>query len=544
MVKEIYHYLRGVYVDYAIRKGHFGSEELIYAKDPEDSRYIQNLQNSQLICPECREPVIFINTLKRIYFRHTPNNPNTHDCPNYSDSKYAEQYQQQQELRKSGQRSKRIYISKSGETFGLFLGFPPLDEEVVVAAKNEHLVIQIINPNHAELKENKLLINQVIPRETTFIRLMWIYDNYSLKYSECSVSDDIINIWDEDLAGLPESGALFAYRKDYARGISDYGEITTDKYYYFATATEIPDSYNDFLEYEFAGKLEGRTIGYESKWMIYRVQFTKVTENAHEFANLMRVELIEWHPPLIPIWPPHVQFGNRQVYSRPTTVVSLAQRSDESDYYQETDTQSCLPIPKYRINAGWLLSSSVKGSMHITSSSGQYESHLTCEYTEEISQYFAPEITLEYEKKTLENGDLFLLKEKPYLSFKSDSKCNIYHYSERQLKNIHWNKMSILEFFDLSKGDRICVRHGMDIVYQVAIPKHISKVINASVNNDEEIHKKLVLLGGTFIPTPVNTKYILSNLGNYPKVSGYLRQALQYGKIPQHAYDNLISEFT
>lgn len=532
-------------MDYAIRKMHSGSEELVYAKElAKNALNIRYLQNQKYICPACNEPVIFIGGPERIYFRHTRNNPKTLNCPNYySDSKFAEQYQQQQESRKYNRRSKRIYISKNGETFGLFLGFPPLDERTVVAARKENLVIQIINQNDAELKENKILINQVIPGKTTFIRLMWIYTNYSLKYSECSVSNDIIKIWDEDISGLPEGGALFAYSKDYARGMSEYGEIFTDKYYYFATATEIPDSYNDFLEYEFAGKLEGRTFGYESKWMIYRVQFTKVTKSACEFANSMGVELIEWHPPLIPLWPPHVQFGNRQIYCKPTTVLSFAQKSDESVYYQENDTQSHIFIPKDSNKAGWLLYYYVKGQMRIISSYGGYEADLTCECPKELSQYLPPEITLEYEKKPLENGDIFLLKEKSYLSFKSDSKCNIYHYSDRQLKSIHWNEMSILEFFDLSKGDRICVIHGMDVVYQVGIPKQIPKGISAPVNNDEEIHKKLVLLGGTFIPTPVKTKYILSNLGNHPKISSYLRQALQYGKIPQHAYDYLISEF-
>ncbi|UUX91219.1 hypothetical protein [Methanoplanus endosymbiosus] len=529
-------------MDFALKKCTSGFEELVYAKEFVNYVDEHSIRNYRLICPVCKEEVIFIGGPDRIYFRHSPNNPNTHDCPNYSDSKYAEQYRQQQESRKFGLSSKWIYISKGGGTFGLFLGFPPLDEETVVAARKENLVIQIINPNDAEIKENKILINQVIPRETTFIRLMWIYDKYSLKYSECSVSNDIIKIWDEDLLGLPESGALFAYSKDYARSISDYGVITPDKYYYFATATEIPDSYNDFLDYEFVGKLEGRTIGYESKWMIYRVQFTKVTENAHEFADLMRVKLIEWHPPLIPLWPPHVQFGDRQIYSMPTKVLNLAAKSDESIYFQETDTQTPRSIPKVQINDGWLLSLSVKSPIRITSSFGEYESHLTCECPEEIFQYFPPEITLEYEKKPLENGELFLLKEKPYLSFKSDIKCNIYHYSERQLKNIHWNEMSILEFFGLSKGDWICVLHGMDVVYQVGIPKQIPKQISGSVNNEDDLYNILVLLGGTFIATPVKIKYILSDLGKYPKVSSYLRQTLKSGKIPKHAYDYLISE--
>jgi len=530
-------------VEFAKRKSYFESEELVCAKDLANHPYMRHLQKSKFICPQCKEPVGFINGGERIYFRHLPNNPKTRSCPNYySDSRYAEQYQKQQEERKSSRCSKRIYILKSGETFGLFLGFPPLEEETVLAARNENLVVQIINPNNAELKENKLLMDKVIPGEITYIWLNWIYEYYFLKYSECSVSHDIIKIWEEDLSGLPEEGALFRYSKNYARGISDNGEITTDKYYYFATATEISDSTKDFLEYESVGKLEGKSIGYESKWMIYRVQFTKVTEKALKFADYLRVKLIEWHPPLIPLWPPHVQSGNRQIYSKPTKVLSLAQKTDPAVYYQETEKQSRIVISKTQIKAGWLLYHSVKGSTHIKSSNGEYEAYLTCECSDGISQYSPPEIVLEYDKKTLENGDFFLLKDKPDLSFKSDSKCNIYHYSERQLKNVHWNEQVILAFLDLSKGDKICVRHGMDAVYQVSIPKRIPREVKTSVKNDEDIYQKLILLGGTFISTPVKIKYILSHLRQYPKVSSYLSQALQSGKIPQQAYNHLISE--
>jgi len=530
-------------VEYAIRKTYFGPEELVYAIDLANDPHVHQHLNSKFICPECKEPVRFINGEERTYFRHLPNNPKTQNCPNYySDNNYAAQYLSQQERYKSRRQSKRLYILKRGESFGLFLGFPPLEEETVVAARNENLVVQINNPNNAELKENRLFLNQVTPGEITYVWLKWIYDYYSFKYSECSVNDDIEEIWEKDQSGLPEKGALFRYSNNYARCISDNGEVTTDKYYYFATASKLSEITKDFLEYEFVGKLEGRSFGYESKWKIYRVQFTKATENALEFADNLGVNLIEWHPPLIPLWPPHVQLGDRQIYSKSTKVLTLAQKTDTSSYHQEIEGQYHRSIPKTRIKTGWLLYHSAEGSMCIKSSDGGYEAHLTCGFSDKISHYLPPEITLEYDKKPLENGDCFPLKDKANLSLKSDSKCNIYHYSEKQLKSVYWSEQAILTLLNLSEGDRICVRHGMDVVYRVSVQKCIQTVVRNSIQSDEKMYQELALTGGIFISTPVKVKYILNRLGKCPKVSGYLRNALKSGKIPQKAYCHLISE--
>ncbi|QYZ79267.1 hypothetical protein E2N92_07365 [Methanofollis formosanus] len=526
-------------MDYAIWKRHSGSEELVYAKVFANNPYLPN--NEFLFCPACGEPVILANGEERTYFRHCPNNPKNYSCPNYLDSVYAVQYQRQQEERKSRRHSKRIYILKRGETFGLFLGFPKLEEKTVLVARNEKLIVRIINPNNAELKENRILFNQVIPGETTYIQLKWIYDYYSLEYYESSVSQEIIKSWGEEQSGLPEEGALFRYSKNYARCISGNGEITTDKYYYFATAFGISDNTGDFLEYEYVGKLCGKTIGYESKWMVYRVQFTKFTKEALEFADSLGVTLVEWHPPLIPLWPPHVQVGNSQIYSKPTNILNLAQT--DTSYYQETEGQSRRLIQKIPNNVGWLLCHPVRAPTHIKSSDRSYEASLTCEYPEDISQYIHPEITLEYAKKPLENGDSFSLKDKANLFFKSDCRCDIYHYSEKQLKSVYWNEQAILGFRNLSEGDKICVRHGLDTVHQVSIPKRIQKTVRFSAKKDEETYQELILMGGTFISTPVKVKYILSHLGKYPKVSNYLIQTLRSGKIPQKAYEHLISEF-
>lgn len=427
-----------------------------------------------------------------------------------------------------------------GKNFGFFLGFPPLKEKIVTAARTENIVVKIINPNNAELKENKILINQVIPGETTYLQLKWIYDYYSLEYSESSASQELIKIWGKDQWGLPEEGALFRYSKNYARCIPENGEITTDKYYYFATACGIPKDSKEFLEYEQLGELDGQTYGFESKWMVYRVQFTKVTEEALIFADALGVKLVEWSPPLIPLWPPHVQIGNKQHYSKPTKVLSLAQTN--TDYYQEIGQQSRELIQKIP-KAGRVLYHSIQGPTHIKSFDGAYEAHLTCEYPDNISQYIHPEIILEYAKKPLGNGDSFLLKEKANLSFKSDCKCDIYHYSETQLKNIYWNRQVNLGFPNLSEGDRICIFHGLDVIYQVNIPKSIQKRGKFSAKRDEKTDQKLIQMGGTTISTPVKVKYILSNLEKYPKGSSYLSQTLRSGKIPQKVYSYLISEF-
>jgi hypothetical protein len=526
-------------VDYAIWKRYSGHEELIYAKNFANNHHLSNCR--LLFCPACGEPVILASGEERTYFRHCPNNPKNYTCPNYSDSVYAVQYQRQQEERKLRQRPKRIYILKMGGNFGLFLGFPPLEEKTVVAARNEKLIVRIINPNNAELKENRILSHQLIPGETTYLQLKWIYDYYSLEYSESPVGHDIIKIWGEDLSGLPEEGALFRYSKNYARCISDNGEINTDKYYYFATTFGIPDDTEEFLEYEPLGELEGDSYGFESKWMVYRVQFTKVTEEAIEFAENLGVTLVEWHPPLIPLWPPHVQVGKRQIYSKPTAVLNQAQT--DTSYYQDTDGQSRRLIQKIPNKAGWLLFHSVRGPTHVKSSDGSYEAHPTCEYPEEIFHYYIPEITLDYAKKPLENGDSFSLKDRANLSFKSDCKCDIYHYSEKQLKSVYWNEQTILAFLNLSTGDNICVRHGLDAIHHVSIPKLIQPKGRYSVKKDEETYQELILMGGTFISTPVKVKYILGHLEKYPKVSSYLSQTLRSGKIPQKAYDHLISEF-
>ncbi|MCK8519269.1 competence protein CoiA family protein [Methanoculleus sp. 7T] len=530
-------------MDYAIRKRSSGCKELVYARALANDPYFHFFKSANFICPECREPVRLVNGDERTYFRHLPNNPKTQDCPNhYSDNRYAAMYQRQQEERKSGQRSKNIYILKGGETFGLFLGFSPLEEKIVASARNENLIVQIINPNNAELKENRLLMSQVVAGESTYIQLKWICDYYSLKYSECSVNQGIIKSWREYQAGLPEEGALFRYSSNtYARGISENAEITTDKYYYLATASKIPDHTEDFLEYEPLGTLEGKSFGYESEWRIYRIQFIKVTENAQEFANNLRVKLIEWHPPLIPLWPPHVQHGNRQLYSRPTHILSLAQKADRFSYYQQTKRQSRKPIPKIRINTGWLLDLSIKDSTDITSNGG-CKVHLMCGCSDEISHYKPPEILLECDSKPLENGDSFLLKDRITLSFNSDSKCNIYHHSEEQLKSVYWNEQTIHAFLNLSDGDKICVRHGMDVTYQVSVPKRIRTIMRDSIKCDDMMYQKLALGGDMFISTPVKVKYIRNHLGNCPKRDEYLRKAIISRKISRRAYYHLISE--
>ena len=156
-------------VDYAIRKRPSGYEELVYARTLANDPKSRFISSNNLICPECGEPVILANGDERTYFRHLPNNPKTKDCPNYySDDRYAALYQKQQEERKSGQRSRNIYILKGGDTFGLFLGFPPLEERIVTSARNENLIVQIINPHNAELKENRLLMSQVVAGENTY----------------------------------------------------------------------------------------------------------------------------------------------------------------------------------------------------------------------------------------------------------------------------------------------------------------------------------------------------------------------------------------
>ncbi|MDD4469488.1 MAG: hypothetical protein PHR29_06080 [Acholeplasmataceae bacterium] len=538
-------------VDYAIRKRPSGYEELVYARTLANDPKSRFISSNNLICPECGEPVILANGDERTYFRHLPNNPKTKDCPNYySDDRYAALYQKQQEERKSGQRSRNIYILKGGDTFGLFLGFPPLEERIVTSARNENLIVQIINPHNAELKENRLLMSQVVAGENTYIQLKLIYDYYSLKYSKCSVNQDIINIWKDYQAGLPEGGALFRYSSNtYARCISENAEITTDKYYYLATASKILDNTKDFLEHELLGTLEGKSFGYESKWWIYQIQFLKVTEDAQEFANNFRVKLIEWHPPLIPLWPPHVQFGKKQIYSKlATKVLNFAQKRDISSYYLGTEGQArrsiSKTIPKIRIKAGWLLYNSIEDFACIKSSHGGYEVQLTRECSDEISRYLPPEITVEYGKEPLATGEHFTLKDKCALSFKSDSKCNIYHYSEDQLKQVYWNEQTIHAILNLSNGDRICVLHGMDVVYHVHIPKFTQTLSKGATKSDEEKYGMLTLTRGTHILSPVKIKYLLSSSRNGPKVNNNLVKTLKSGKTPIKLYYHLISEFS
>lgn len=531
-------------MNYAIRKRPPGHEDLVYARALANDLCFRLSGSTNLICPVCKEPVILVNGDERTYFRHRPNNPKTKDCPNYySDDRYAALYQRQQEGYRSGQRSKNIYILKGGETFGLFLGFPPLEEKIVTSARSENLVIQIINPYKAELKENRLLMSQVIAGESTYIQLKWIYNYYTLKYSECSVNQDIIKVWKEYQAGLPEEGALFRHSSsNYARCISENAEITTDKYYYLASTSKILDNTEDFLESELFGILKGKSFGYKSEWRIFRIQFFKVTEDAQKFANNLKVKLIEWYPPLIPFWPPHVQHGDKQIYSKPTRILSLAQKADRLSYYQQTERQPRKPIPKIQINARCLLDLSIEDSTDIISNGG-CEIHLVCGYPNEMFQYKRPKVLLEYDSKPLENGESFPLKAKVALSFNSDSKCNIYHYSEEQLRTIYWNEQTIHAFLDLSEGDRICICHGMDIIYQVSVLKHIRSRIRAPTKCDDVMYQQHALGGDMFISTPVKVKYIRNHLGNCPKMNDCLRKAIISGKMPRRAYYHLISKF-
>jgi hypothetical protein len=489
----------------------------------------------QYSCILCGESVKYYNgEIQKAHFRHIEGSSIAPYCELYATNHSG--YSDDELKRKIS--GLPFYLRQIGDSFKLYIGFWPVDGSTLTEEKRIGQKITIKN-------EKKLQIDVIDPAkiradETYRLPLSWVYESYELSYKRSETA--LTEIWGEMTPGIFSNGRFFRIDDIYSRSISLNGVITPDTSYYLLSQYPVTDK--SFLKIEERYSL--RTEGTQ-KWKVYKIRFTKITNESAQYARDHRVQLREKPPDIVPLWPPSIQNNQKYIHQK-TASDTYYLKSPQGygkwevatlDKYKRVSERQevSLKDPIFTIE----VDDEIK-YLSLFDNENDFEVALVARDDKTNISYQQPELELKWMKKEIRLGSELKAIKNADLSIKSNMKCNIIRMRDHIPNLIFRDEPSILSFPDVSNGDTIIIRHGLDVLGTIYFRKtQETPKDEHSINlSDEELYLKLLDLRGTFIPVSAQLKYIAAKLVTFPRTREYLKKALKTGQIPNKAAEHLI----
>jgi len=491
----------------------------------------------QYSCTLCGEPVKYYReNIQKAHFRHKRGSIIAPTCELYANN-ISESSQNELNKKISGLP---FYLKQISDSFKLYLEFSPVSESTLTGEIQIGQKVTLKNK-----KQNPIGINLAeVPANKTYrVPISGICDSYQLGYEIPRTS--LSKIWGTETIGIFSNGRFFRIGDIYSRSIGLNGIITTDTSYYFIS--QHPVTNKPFLEVEESYSLLTER---SHEWKIYKIRFTKITTESTQYARERHVQLLEKPPEFIPLWPPSIQ-NNREYIHQKTgfSTYHLKSLHESGKWNIDILNENRKPSDKREISLfDPVFSIRVKNSKQYISffdTDNDLEIALVAGDSKMIIPYQQPSLEMKWmNKQILPESELKAIKNAD-LSVKSDMKCDIIRMRNLISNLIFRDELSILSFPDVSNGDTILIRHGLDILAHVYFRKNRKTADDNLCNNlsDEVLYQKLVHLRGTFMAVPTQVKYVAAGLENYPKTREYLKNTLKTGRISKQAADYLFRKY-
>lgn len=485
-------------------------------------------------CTLCGEPVKFFRGyIQKAHFRHKRGSPIAKTCDFYAGN--LSEYSDDLRRKISGLP---FYLKQIGNFFQLYLGFWSIDESTLAKEIQRG---QEVNIRSAKgLKIGFVDLASVHANEIYRLPISWIYDSYELNYEMPKTS--LTEKWGNKTPGIFPNGMFFRIGDIYSRSISLNGVVTTDTDYYLLS--QYPVTSRSFLEVKESYSLLTQN---PQKWKIYKILFTKITGDAARYARDHHVQLLEKPPEIIPLWPPCIQ--NNREYIHQNTGISIYRLNSSYEhgkweitildkYRKPSDKREIyLQDPVFSIkvdnNVRYLSFFDTDNDLEVALIAGDNKTTIP---------YQQPALELKWMKQQIEPGTELKAIKNADLSIKSNMKCEIIRMRNHIPNLIFRDELSIFSFPDISNGDTVVIRHGLDVLAPLyfRITKETTDNKQIKSLSDEALYLKLLHLRGTITAVPIQLKYIVTRLENYPKTQEYLKRSLKIGLISNQAADYLL----
>jgi hypothetical protein len=495
---------------------------------------ISGSHNGQYLCTLCGEPVRFYRgVVQKSHFRHERGSIISQTCEFYSGN--ISEFSEDDLKRKIS--GLPFYLKQIGDSFQLYLGFWPVDESILTEEKRIGQKITI--KSEKKLQVDVINLANVRAKETYRLPISWVYDSYEINYAKSRTA--LPEIWGDKTSRIFSKGTFFRIGDIYSRSISLNGVITTNTCYYFLF--QGPFTNKSFLEVEESYSL---LTNETQKWKVYKIRFTKITEESAKYARDRHVQLLEKPPELIPLWPPSIQ--NNRKYIHKKTGLSTYRLSSSNKYGKwEVAILNNYEKPTDKLEVSLkdpVFSIEVDNNIQYLSffDTDNDLVGVVARSDKKAIPYQQPTVELKWMKKQILPGSELNAIKNADLSIKSDMKCDIIRIRNHIPNLIFRDKLLLLSFPDLSSDDTIIIKHGLDTLAPLHIRKYKKTVDDKYSNNlsDEALYQKLLQLKGTSIATPTQLKYIAAGLGNYSKTREYLKKSFKTGRVSKQAAEYLL----
>lgn len=491
----------------------------------------------QYSCTFCGEPVRFYRgETQKSHFRHECGSIIAQACEFYVGN-ISELYEEELKRKISGLP---FDLKQIGDSFQLYLRFWPVNESTIAEEKQTGQKITIKDEKKLQIKVVDL--EHIHANETYRLPISWVYDSYKLEYKISGTA--LSKIWGEKISRIFSKGVFFRIGDIYSRSISLNGVITTDINYYFLFQGSVPD--RSFLKVEETYPLLTKGI---QKWRVCKIRFTEITWESSKYARDRYVQLLEKPPELIPLWPPSIQ-NNRKYIHLKTGLgtyrlnssngngkwnISILNKLEEQIDKREISSHNPIFSIEVDNNTQYLSFFDTDNDLVI----------IIARDDKTVTPYQQPILELQWMKKPILPGSELKTTKNADLSIKSNMKCDIIRVRNHIPYLIFKDKTSVLGLPDLSNGDTIIIRHGLDFLAALYFRtnKKMADEKHSNSLNDEILYQKFLQRKGTFTATPIQLKYIATGLGNYPKTMEYLKKALKTGRISKLAADYLLNKY-
>jgi hypothetical protein len=487
----------------------------------------------------CGEPVNFVKGPKqKAHFRHKIGSLITPDCDFYAGNSFKfSEYELKRKI--SGLP---FFLKQIGDSFQLYLGFWPVDESTLAEEKRIGQKITINN------RKNPLIgsidLADVRANETYRLPISEVYNSYEFHYQKLETA--LTELWGKKTSKIFSNGAFFRIGDIYSRSISLNGIINPDTGYYFLS--QDPVTNKSFLEVE-----ESHSLFTEKtqKWKIYKIRFTKITGESTRYARDHHVQLLEMPPEFIPLWPPSIQNNRKYIHQKMglgTYSLRLSHKYGKwkvailNESQIESDNREVsLQDPVFSIK----VDNNMQYLSFFDTDDNDVKVALVTSDDKPVISYQQPALELKWMgKKILPGSELKAIKNAD-ISINSDMKCDIILMRNNIPYQIFRDELSVHSFPDVSNGDTIIIRHGLDIFKPIFFKK-LKKSSDAKHSknlSDEALHQKLLHIRGTVMTIPTQLKYIAAGFGNYPKTMEFLKKSLKNGQISKQGADILLNKY-
>ncbi|WOF16032.1 hypothetical protein F1737_04590 [Methanoplanus sp. FWC-SCC4] len=530
-------------MEYAYDNESPGKQFIIYAKDLKKIKKESSKQTSkQYTCPFCGEYVGYVYSDKiNPHFKHIRDSLIAKTCEKYVEGSGYNSYNYNRKL-----AGFPIYLRKFGQNFRLYMGLFPVPEDVIKREINSSQKIVLKNPNNAFLVQ--ISLEDLIIDEFTYYSLNWLYEYYSLNYA--NIPNSLFSHkWVSETPGINHEGAIFFCSDTFSRKVALNGKITTDTDYYLVIPTKKDIISKEFLKIESSNELAVKAMDYE-KWSVHKIKFTKITNESSEFARDLHVTLVENPSRLTPIWPPHIQQGNKHFHKNKCKAIYLLKSNNQ---IIDRKFVKIIENSEYPIDNVELISNGAIFTIEVTKDqiiipqndeNVQFSPVISFNSSLEPTKYIPPIIQTQYGNKSIGDDKEVILCKNSKFSIKSNFKCNLCHIRDNHLRSLFRGMLSSPKITDIEEGDSFLTLHGLDIIQEIYFPIKNKRYNNSLNLEDKQIYQILLNKKGPYIPTPIVLKYILPKLKEYPKVKSYIQDSFRKGNIPKSAYDNIIMNFS